>query len=173
MKELFGPLTKEKVRDLRCAQEIAYTGILYTARDQAHKRLTQMLKRKKVLPFSLKNQLLYYCGPAPAAPGKVIGACGPTTSGRMDEFTPALLAEGLLGVIGKGERSAQVIKALKQYQSVYFVTYAGCGALLAQYVKKKRSVCFGDLGAEAVFALEVERFPLITAIDTKGGNIYD
>jgi len=168
MKRLIGPLTKEKIKTLRAGHEVAYTGVFYTARDQAHKRLVDIVDRKKQFPFDLENQVLYYCGPNPAAPGKVIGACGPTTSSRMDPFTPQLLKGGLLGTIGKGARSRDVIRAIKKHGAVYFITYAGCGALLAQYVKRKKLVCFADLGTEAVFALEVKDFPLFVAIDPKG-----
>ncbi|MCP4649109.1 MAG: TRZ/ATZ family protein [PVC group bacterium] len=173
MKKLNGILAKNKIKDLRCGQEVLYTGMIYTARDQAHKRFSEMLRKGKKLPVDIKEQIIYYCGPNPAAKGKVIGSCGPTTSSRMDELTPVLLKNGLRAMIGKGERSKEVVAAIKQYKAVYFTTYAGCGALLSGRVKKKKTVCFKDLGAEAVFALEVEDFPLIVAIDACGGNIYD
>ncbi|MFH1459336.1 MAG: FumA C-terminus/TtdB family hydratase beta subunit [Candidatus Omnitrophota bacterium] len=173
MKILKDPLTKNDIKNLKAGQEIAYSGILYTARDQAHQRIVNMLKHKKKLPFSLKNKLIYYCGPNPAQKGRVIGACGPTTSSRMDVFTPKLYENGILGTLGKGERSKEVIKAIKKYKGIYFVTYAGCGALLSEYVVNKRLVCFADLGTEAVFALEVKNFPLIVGIDTRGVNIYE
>lgn len=173
MIKLVAPLTKVKIKKLKCGQEIAYTGVLYTARDQAHKRLVGLINKRKKLPFNIKNQLIYYCGPNPASPGRVIGACGPTTSSRMDAFTPLLLKNGLLGAVGKGERSQEVVKAIKRYGAIYFVTYAGCGALLARYVKDRRLVCFKDLGTEAVYAFDVENFPLIVAIDAKGRSSYD
>lgn len=173
MEKIYWPLTKEKVKTLRAGDEVVYTGRLYTARDQAHKRIISLLKKRQKLPFELKNQIIYYCGPNPASPGKVIGACGPTTSSRMDKFTPQLLKNGLIATVGKGERSKEVIKAIKKFKAIYFVTHAGCGALLAQYVKKKEIVCFKDLQTEAVFALQVENFPLIVAIDKNGENIYD
>lgn len=173
MKKLVGDLTKEKISDLRAGQEVLYTGVIYTARDQAHKRIIDLLEKKKPLPFDIKDKLIYYCGPNPAPKGKVVGSCGPTTSSRMDKFTPQLLDIGLLGTIGKGERSAEVIKSLRKNQAVYFLTHAGCGALLSNYVKKRKLVCFKDLGAEAVFAFEVEDFPLIVAIDSKGVNVYE
>ncbi len=172
MKKLIAPLIKNDIRNLRCGQIIEYSGLLYTARDQAHKRLFTILTKNQNLPFDIKNQIIYYCGPNPAKPGKVIGSCGPTTSSRMDSFTPLLLEHGLLGTIGKGGRSQEVINAIKKYYSVYFTTYAGCGALLARYVEHKQVVCFGDLGAEAVFSLKVKGFPLIVAIDSKAGDIY-
>jgi len=173
MKKMFGPLTKAKIKTLRAGDELAYSGRIYTARDQAHKRIIDLLKKKKKLPFGLKNQIIYYCGPNPATAGKIIGACGPTTSSRMDKFTPQLLKNGLLGTIGKGGRSKEVAQAIKKFQAVYFVTYAGCGALLSKHVRKKEVVGFKDLQAEAVFALDVENFPLIVAIDKNGENIYD
>jgi fumarate hydratase subunit beta len=173
MKRLIGPLTKEKIKTLRAGDEIAYSGRVYTARDQAHRRIINLLEKRHKLPFELKNQIIYYCGPNPAAAGRIIGACGPTTSSRMDKFTPQLLKNGLLGTIGKGERSKEVIQAIKKFKSIYFVTHAGCGALLTKYIRKKEIVCFRDLQAEAVFALEVENFPLIVAVDRKGENIYD
>ncbi|MBI4844926.1 MAG: fumarate hydratase C-terminal domain-containing protein [Candidatus Omnitrophica bacterium] len=173
MIKLEAPLTKEKIKKLHCGQEVVYDGMLYTARDQAHKRIIKLLKDNKKLPFDIEGKLIYYCGPNPAAPGKVIGACGPTTSARMDAFTPELLKNGLLGTIGKGERSQEVVQAIKRYAGIYFSTYAGCGALLAQRVKKRELVCFEDLGTEAVFSFEVKDFPLIVAIDCKGESIYE
>ncbi|MCG2713148.1 MAG: FumA C-terminus/TtdB family hydratase beta subunit [Candidatus Omnitrophica bacterium] len=173
MKRLIGPLTKEKVSGLKSGQEVLYTGIMYTARDQAHKRLIDLMEKGKPLPFDVKGKIIYYCGPNPAPKGKVIGSCGPTTSSRMDKFTPRLLDIGLLAAIGKGERSPDVVKAIKKNRAVYLLAYAGCGALLSGYVKKRKLVCFKDLGAEAVFVLEVKDFPLIVAIDSKGVNIYE
>jgi len=173
MKKLIYPLTKQKVKNLKCGQLLRYNGILYTARDQAHKRMVGMINKKQRLPFTLKDQVIYYCGPNPALPGRVIGACGPTTSSRMDTFTPALLKAGLLAMVGKGERSKEVLNAIKKYKAVYFITHAGCGALISEYVKSKKLICFGDLGAEAVFAFSVQDFPLIVAIDSKGDSIYD
>ena len=172
MKKLSKTLTKENIKDLVIGQEVLYTGVLYTARDQAHKRLVEMINKNEKLPFDLKDKIIYYCGPNPSLKGQIIGSCGPTTSSRMDKFTPCLLEKGLLATVGKAERSLEVIKAIKQNKSVYFSTYAGCGALLVQYVIRKQLICFKDLGAEAVFALTVKDFPLIVAIDSKGGNIY-
>ena len=173
MKKLVNPLTKAKISELCSKQEIAYTGTLYTARDQAHKRLIDLIEKGKSLPFDMRNKIIYYCGPNPAPKGKIIGSCGPTTSSRMDKFTPRLLDIGLLAVVGKGERTLDVVKSIKKNRAVYFVTYSGCGALLAQYVKKRKLVCFGDLGAEAIYAFEVKDFPLVVAIDSKGDYIYD
>ncbi len=165
-------LTKENIKDLVVWQEVLYTGTLYTARDQAHKRLIDLINKGQKLPFDIKGKIIYYCGPNPALKGQVIGSCGPTTSSRMDKFTPALLEQELLATVGKGERSPEVIKAIKKNKSVYFSTYAGCGALLAQCVIKRELICFKDLGAEAVYAFTVKDFPLIVAIDSKGENIY-
>ncbi|MBU1087032.1 MAG: FumA C-terminus/TtdB family hydratase beta subunit [Candidatus Omnitrophica bacterium] len=172
MEKLIGTLNKENIKDLVVWQEVLYTGILYTARDQAHKRLLELIAKGKKLPFDIQDKIIYYCGPTPSLKGQVVGSCGPTTSSRMDKFTPRLLENGLLATIGKGERSLEVIAAIKKYKSVYFSTYAGCGALLAQYVFEKQLVCFKDLGAEAVYAFTVKDFPLIVAIDSKGDNIY-
>ncbi|MCK4994795.1 MAG: fumarate hydratase C-terminal domain-containing protein [Candidatus Omnitrophica bacterium] len=173
MEKLIGPLTKKKISGLKSGQEVLYTGVMYTARDQAHKRMIDLLEKKKPLPFDIKDKVIYYCGPNPAPKGKVVGSCGPTTSSRMDKFTPRLMDSGLLATIGKGERSVDVAKAIKKNRAIYFITYAGCGALLSKYVKKRRLICFKDLGAEAVFAFEVKDFPLIVAIDSKGVNIYE
>ncbi len=173
MKVLRTPLEKKTIAALRCGEEIVLSGTLYTARDQAHKRFAALIKQGKKLPIDLRGQMIYYCGPNPPAPGNVIGSCGPTTAGRMDLFTPLLLERGLLGMVGKGDRSAAVVEAIKKFHVVYCTTFAGCGALLAQFVKQNRCICFHDLGAEAVFALEVERFPLIVAVDSEGRTLYE
>jgi len=173
MKKIRTPLKKSDIENLKVGDEVLLSGMIYTARDQAHKRMVEMLKAGKELPVDLKNQIIYYCGPTPAPKGKIIGSCGPTTSRRMDEFTPALLKAGLKGMIGKGNRSREVIKAIKKYKAVYFLTYAGCGALLNGYVKKATVIAYKDLGPEAIYRLEVENFPLIVGIDAKGRSIYD
>lgn len=149
-----------------------FSGVIYTARDQAHKRLIEAIKKHQRLPFNLKGAVIYYCGPTATPRGKVIGSCGPTTASRMDEFTPALLRAGLKGMIGKGRRAPEVRAAIKKYGGVYFLTYAGCAALLAQYIKSKKLIAYPDLGAEAIYRIEVENFPLIMAIDAKGRDIY-
>jgi len=161
-----------KIDTLKAGQELLFSGVLYVARDQAHKRLAEAIKKGSRLPFELKNSIIYYCGPTRTPQGKVIGSCGPTTSSRMDEFTPLLLKQGLKAMIGKGNRSVEVKEALKKYKGVYFITYAGCGALLSKYVKSVKQVAYGDLGPEAILKLEVENFPLIVAIDVRGGCIY-
>jgi len=180
------PLSLDKIKSLKAGEELLLTGTIYTARDQAHKRLVEAIKKGARLPIELKNAVIYYCGPTQRLKGKVIGscgptktprgkvigACGPTTSSRMDSFTPALLKAGLRGMIGKGNRAEEVKKAIKQHQGIYFLTYAGCGALLAKYVKKATPIAYRDLGPEAIFKLEVKDFPLIVGIDSKGGCIY-
>ncbi len=162
----------EKFTDLKIGQQINFSGVVYTARDQAHKRLVEAIKNNQKLPIDLKGAIIYYCGPTRTPKGKVIGACGPTTSSRMDEFTPILLQHGLAAMIGKGNRSPEVAKAIKKYRAIYFLTYAGCGALLAKYVKSKKLIAYPDLGPEAICKLEVKDFPLIVGIDAKGRNIY-
>ena len=149
-----------------------FSGTIYTARDQAHKRLGETIKQGKKLPIDFKGVIIYYCGPTKTPKGKVIGSCGPTTSSRMDAFTPALLKAGLKGMIGKGNRSQEVRAAIKKYKAVYFLTFAGCGALLSRYIKDARPVAYQDLGPEAIYRLRVDKFPLTVAIDSKGRNIY-
>jgi len=149
------------------------SGIIYTARDQAHKRLVEAIKKGNKLPIDVKGQVIYYCGPTRTPKGKIIGSCGPTTSSRMDEFTPALLKKGVLAMIGKGRRSQRVIYAIKKYKAVYFLTYAGCGALLSKYIKNAGPVAYKDLGPEAIYKLEARDFPVIVGVDTKGRSIYD
>ncbi len=173
MKKINTPLVKKDIEKLKVGEEILLSGIIYTARDQAHKRLAEAINKNKKTPIDLNGQIIYYCGPTPAPRGKIIGSCGPTTSSRMDEFTPALLKKGVLAMIGKGRRFGQVIQAIKKYKAVYFLTYAGCGALLSKYVKKNESVAYKDLGPEAIYKLEVRDFPLIVGIDTRGRSIYD
>jgi len=172
MKRINAPLSEEDLKDLKVGQEVLLSGTIYTARDQAHKRLVEAIKNGKPLSFKLKNAVIYYCGPTQTPKGKVIGACGPTTSSRMDEFTPALLGAGLRGMIGKGGRCSLVRDAIKKHKAAYFVTYAGCGALLSKYVVQKKIIAYPDLGPEAIYGLEVKDFPLIVAIDSWGNNIY-
>src|SRR3989338_667421 len=157
----------------KVAEKVLYTGKLYTARDQAHKRLTQAIAGGKELPLNLEGQIIYYCGPTRTPGGKIIGSCGPTTSSRMDNFVLPLLKAGLFGMIGKGYRSAEVISAIRKYRAVYFLTYSGCGALLSQYVIKQKLASYPDLGPEAIYELEVRDFPLIVAIDGQGRYIYE
>jgi len=172
MKKINTPLDLNTIKSLKAGQEFFLSGTIYTARDQAHKRLTEAVNSGKALPIELRGAVIYYCGPTQTPKGRVIGSCGPTTSSRMDAFTPLLLTKGLKAMIGKGARSKEVRAAIKKHQGVYFVTYAGCGALLARCVKKSRVVAYGDLGPEAILELEVKDFPLIVAIDANGGSIY-
>jgi len=167
------PFTNEIVRLLKAGDRISITGALFTARDTAHRRFIDLIKAGKPLPIDLSGQIIYYCGPTPAPPGKVIGSAGPTTSGRMDGFTPVMLEKtGMKGMIGKGDRSPQVIAAMRKECAVYFAALGGAGALLSTFIKKSEIVCYGELGAEAVFRLTVENFPVIVAIDCEGNNLY-
>jgi len=161
-----------KMDTLKAGQVLFFSGTIYTARDQAHTRLVRAIKKRSPLPFILKNSIIYYCGPTQTPKGKIIGACGPTTSSRMDEFTPFLLKYGLKGMIGKGNRTEEVRKAIRKHKGTYFITYAGCGALLSKYVKSAKIVGYGDLGPEAILKLEVKNFPLMVAIDANGRSIY-
>jgi len=165
-------MNKDSFVHLRAGDMITLSGTVYTARDQAHRRLAEALRAGIRLPIPLEGAVVYYCGPTRTPRGRVIGSCGPTTSARMDEFTPELLKAGMRAMIGKGARSEQVVQAIKKYRGVYFVTYAGCGALLAQRVKKMRPVAYPELGPEAIYELEVKDFPLIVAIDARGASIY-
>lgn len=172
MKKINTPLDLDTIKSLKAGQELFLSGTIYTARDQAHKRLAEAIKAGKALPIELKSSVIYYCGPTQTPKGRVIGSCGPTTSSRMDAFTPLLLAKGLKVMIGKGARSKEVKEAIKKHKGIYFVTYAGCGALLSSCVKKTKVVAYGDLGPEAILRLEVKDFPLIVAIDANGRSIY-
>jgi len=173
MKKINTPLERKKIEKLKVGEEILLSGVIYTARDRAHKRLIEALRRNKGLPINLKDAILYYCGPTKTPKGKIIGSCGPTTSSRMDEFTPPLLKRGLAAMIGKGSRSEEVKRAIKKYKAVYFLTYAGCGALLAKNIKKSERVAYKELGPEAILKLEVKDFPLIVGIDARGRSIYE
>ena len=172
MKRIETPLQKNDIAKLKVTDEVLLSGIIYTARDQAHKRLVEAIKKGKKLPLDLKGGIIYYCGPTKTPKGKIIGSSGPTTSSRMDEFTPLLLKAGLEGMIGKGRRSEIVRQAIKKYKAVYFLTYAGCGALLSRYIKNVSAVAYQDLGPEAILRLEVKNFPLIVGIDARGNDIY-
>ena len=165
------PLTPEIIRSLNTGDEILLNGYLYTARDQTHIRLLKDIRRKK-LPFDLHGQTFYYAGPTPAPFGKIVGSCGPTTSGRMDAFTPALLKAGVKGMIGKGRRSEEVRQAIKRYKAVYFLTIAGAGAYLSKKILEAKPVLYKDLGTEAVYRLRIKDFPAIVGIDSKGRSLY-
>lgn len=167
------PLTREKVLTLRAGDSCLITGTIYTARDAAHKRLCELMNKGETLPLELAESIIYFAGPAPAQPGQVIGSVGPTTSYRMDAYSPAFIEKGQTGMIGKGKRDDNVIAAMKKYGAVYFGAIGGCGALLSKCVKKAELVCFEDLGAEAVRRLEVKDFPVVVIIDSQGNNLYE
>ncbi len=172
-KRIMLPLTDEVVEGLRAGDEVLLSGVIYVARDAAHKRIIAALDQGEKPPFELKGQTIYYMGPAPAKPGWAIGSAGPTTSYRMDVYTPRLLAEGLKGMIGKGNRSLEVREAIKKYKAVYFGAIGGAGALIAKAVKKAEVIAYEELGAEAVRRLEVEDFPVTVVDDCHGGDLYE
>lgn len=167
------PLTVEIVKKLHAGDRVEISGTIYTARDVAHKRTIRGSKEEGNISSLLEGQVIYYTGPAPARPGRVIGSCGPTTSSRMDPWTVPLLRTGLRGMIGKGERGPEVIDAMKRYGAVYFVATGGAGALLSTFVRKAQVIAYSDLGPEAIYRLEVKDFPVIVAIDSHGNNLYD
>ncbi|MCX7919772.1 MAG: Fe-S-containing hydro-lyase [bacterium] len=166
------PLTDEQVAGLKSGDRVLISGIVFTGRDAAHKRMFELLKSGQKLPIDLLGQIIYYVGPTPARPGKVIGSAGPTTSGRMDIYAPALLAYGLKGMIGKGMRTTEVKEAIKQYKGVYFAATGGAGALLAKTIKKAELVAYPELGPEAIYRLEVADFPAIVINDCYGNDLY-
>ncbi len=166
------PLTINAVESLNCGDKVFLNGIIYTGRDAAHKRLFEMIKVEDNLPFELQGQVIYYVGPCPAKPGTVIGSAGPTTSGRMDPYTPVLLQLGLKGMIGKGLRSCEVIDAIVKYKAIYFAAVGGAGALLADRIKQAEVLAFPGLGPEAIYKLKVEKFPVVVVIDSKGNDLY-
>ncbi len=161
----------EKSIALKAGDDILLTGVIYTARDAAHKRLSQLIEEKQPLPFELKGAVIYYCGPTPAPSGRVIGSCGPTTSSRMDPYTPRFYSLGLAATIGKGRRSVGVISAIAKSRGYYLCALGGCGALIADCVKSSEVVAFEDLGCEAVRKLEVENMPLVVGIDPTGATV--
>ena len=167
------PLSRMDARQLRAGDNCLLTGVIYTARDAAHKRLCELVQAGRDLPMDMKDAVIYFVGPTPAKPGEVIGSAGPTTSYRMDAYSPMLIAEGQTGMIGKGMRSAEVIDAMKQHGAVYFGAIGGCGALLSRCIKKSEVIAYDDLGAEAIRRLEVEDFPVIVVIDSEGNNLYE
>ena len=167
------PMTPATARTLRAGDACRISGVLYTARDAAHQRLCEALARGEELPIDLKNATIYFVGPAPAKPGQVIGSAGPTTSYRMDDYSPTLIALGQTGMIGKGKRSDEVVDAMKRHGAVYFGATGGCGALLASCIRSCSVVTYPDLGPEAIHRLEVENFPVTVIIDAQGNNLYD
>ena len=166
------PLTDEVINDLKAGDMVLLNGIIYTGRDAAHKRLVELIEKGEDLPMDIKNQTIYYVGPCPAKPGQVIGSAGPTTSGRMDAYTPLLMEHGLKGMIGKGLRAQQVVDSIIKNNAVYFAAIGGAGALLAEAIKEAEVIAFPDLGAEAIYKLRVENFPVTVIIDNKGNDLY-
>lgn len=167
------PLTEELAKTLHAGDSVLVTGTIYTSRDAGHKRMCEALERGEDIPFDPKDATIYYVGPTPAKPGKVIGSAGPTTSGRMDAYAPTMMSVGARGMIGKGARLPEVIEAMKKYSGVYFGAIGGAGALLAKCIKKAELIAFEDLGAEALRKLYVEDMPLVVIIDSEGNNLYE
>lgn len=173
MKKLTLPLSKEEALALRAGDTVLLTGHLFTGRDAAHKRLIALLDEGKPLPFPIEGETIYYVGPAPASPGHAVGSAGPTTSYRMDAYTPQLLRMGLCAMIGKGKRSPAVIEAMRENGAVYFGATGGAAALIAKSITKSEVVCYEDLGAEAIHRFEVVDFPVVVLIDSQGNNLYE
>ena len=166
------PLTDKVIEKLKAGDDVLLNGVIFVARDTAHKRMVEALDKLLPLPFDIKGQTIYYMGPAPAKPGKVIGSAGPTTSYRMDYFAPRLMEAGLKGMIGKGQRSQPVLDAMRKYKAVYFAAIGGTGALISRCIKKAEIIAFEELGAEAVRRLEVKDFPVMVINDIYGGDLY-
>jgi fumarate hydratase subunit beta len=173
VKKITTPLTDEVLKSLKIGDKVAITGTIYSARDAAHKKLVDLIQNGEDLPFDLPGQSIYYVGPAPAKPGYAVGAAGPTTSGRMDAYTPLLIAHGLKGMIGKGPRSESVKQAMKKYGAVYFAAVGGAGALISKSITKVDVIAYPELGAEAIRRMEVKDFPAIVAIDASGNDLYE
>lgn len=173
MIEIITPLTEEKIKSLKAGDQVLLTGTLYTARDAAHKRLVELINQKKELPFELKNSIIYFTGPTPAKPGQKFGSGGPTTSGRMDKYSPILLDLGLKGMIGKGYRNREVKQSIIKNKALYFGAIGGTGAAISKCIKKCKIIAFEDLGTEAIRELEVEKMLLTVIIDSKGNDLYE
>ena len=173
MVKITTPLTREAVRNLKAGDSCLISGVIYTARDAAHKRLCELVAEGKELPLDVKDAIIYFVGPTPAKPGQAIGSAGPTTSYRMDAYSPTLIQQGLTGMIGKGKRGPEVIAAMKECGAVYFGAIGGCGALLSRCIKSAKVVAYEDLGAEAIRELVVENFPAVVIIDAEGNNLYE
>jgi len=171
--KISAPLTREAAEQLRSCDSCLISGVIYTARDAAHKRLCELVAQGKELPIEIRDSVIYFVGPTPAKPGQAIGSAGPTTSYRMDAYSPTLIALGQTGMIGKGKRGPEVIAAMKEHGAVYFGAIGGCGALLSKCIKKAEVVAYEDLGAEAIRRLEVEDFPAVVIIDSLGNNLYE
>lgn len=171
-KKITTPLRREDARTLRCGETVLLSGVIYAARDAAHARMIETIEQGEPLPFCIENAIIYYVGPTPAMPGCVIGSAGPTTSGRMDVFAPALISLGLTGMIGKGSRSPEVIAAMREYGAVYLGAIGGAGALLSRCVESSEVIVYEDLGAEAIRKLTVKDMPLTVIIDCEGNDLY-
>ncbi|MCI5863035.1 MAG: Fe-S-containing hydro-lyase [Lachnospiraceae bacterium] len=167
------PFSKDDIKEFEAGDVVYLSGVIYSARDAAHKRMTESYEKGEPFPFDIRNQTIYYLGPTPARPGAVIGSAGPTTSGRMDKYTPTLLNNGLIGMIGKGRRSGEVTESIKRNKCIYFVAVGGAGALLSKCITSSEVIAYEDLGPEAVRKLTVKNFPVIVAIDSGGRNLYD
>lgn len=167
------PITEQDIESLETGDMVYISGTIYTARDAAHKRLYEAIQAHQKIPVDLKDNIIYYLGPSPAREGQVIGSAGPTTSSRMDKYTPLMLEHGLKGMIGKGKRSEQVITSMVDNKAVYFAAIGGAGALLSKCIKKAEVIAYEDLGTEAIRKLEVEKLPVIVVIDSKGNNLYE
>ena len=172
-RQIQAPLDPQEIRTLRAGDYVKITGTIYTARDDAHKRMKETLDRGEALPFSLENNVIYYMGPSPAREGRPIGSAGPTTASRMDKYAPELLDLGLKGMIGKGKRTVQVKEAIVRNGAVYFAAVGGAGALLSKKILSSEVIAYEDLGAEAIRKLEVKDFPVIVVIDSEGNNLYE
>ncbi|RFU64570.1 Fe-S-containing hydro-lyase [Peribacillus saganii] len=166
------PISEETLLELKAGDRVLLSGTIYTARDAAHKRMFEALQNGEQLPFDIAGQTIYYVGPTPAKPNQVIGSAGPTTSGRMDKYTPALLDKGLKGMVGKGYRSPEVIESMKKNKAVYFAAIGGSGALIARSIKSMEVIAYADLGPEAIHKLTVQNFPAVVIIDSEGNDWY-
>jgi fumarate hydratase subunit beta len=173
VRNIRSPLDEETVKKLKAGDRVFITGVIYTARDAAHKSMVEALDRGEKLPFDITNQTIYYMGPTPARPGQVIGSAGPTTSGRMDSYAVRLIAAGLRGMVGKGSRSQAVKDAMKKYKAVYFAAIGGAGALISKNIKRAEVIAYDDLGVEAIRRLEVKNFPATVINDIYGGDLYE
>jgi len=173
VKRIALPLTDETVAGLKAGDDVLLSGTMYVGRDSAHKRIVEALDQGKPLPFDIRGQTIYYMGPSPAKPGQVIGSAGPTTSGRMDSYSPRLMAEGLRGMVGKGMRAPAVKEAIKKYKAVYFAAIGGAGALISKAIKKSDVIAYEELGAEALLRIDVADFPVIVINDAYGGDLYE
>ena len=171
--KITAPLSREEARKLRAGDSCLISGVIYTARDAAHKRLCDLVAKGEKLPVDLKDAVIYFVGPTPSKPGQAIGSAGPTTSYRMDAYSPTLISLGQTGMIGKGKRGEEVIQAMKEHGAVYFGAIGGCGALLSRCIKKAEIIAYEDLGAEAIRRLEVKDFPVVVIIDSEGNNLYE